>query len=134
MENTIMKDAYLCNLEKRKLNELAIDKLHSFNHNTECKSGINTRLTLKSVDTMKSIFEAKWRQTLNNNGPVRQRKQLQTYFRFKQKFTFEIYLDFDNNYHKRHIITKIRCSEHRLEIETGRYNVNGITDVENRIC
>ena len=83
---------------------------------------------------MKSMFEAKWRQTLNSNGPVRQRKQLQTYSRFKQKVTFKIYLDFDNNYHKRHIITKIRCSEHRLEIETGRYNVNGIIDVENRIC
>ncbi len=43
---------------------------------------------------MKSIFEAKWRQALNKNDPVRQGDKLQTYSRFKQKFTCEIYLDF----------------------------------------
>ncbi len=40
----------------------------------------------------------------------------------------------DKNYHKRQIITKIRSSAHRLEIETERYNVNRKIDVQNHIC
>ncbi len=73
MENTIVKDAYLCNVEMiknnkkkswlLKLNELAKDKLHILTI---------TRMSLVSIPTiikiyrkMKSIFEAisKWRQT-----------------------------------------------------------------------
>ncbi len=57
---------------------------------------------------MKSIFEAKWRKTLNKSDPVRQGNKLRTYSRFKQKFTYEIYLDFDKNYSERHKITGLR--------------------------
>ena len=83
---------------------------------------------------MKSIFEVKQRQALNKDDPVRQGNKLRTYSQFKQKFTYEIYLNFDKNYRKRQIITQLRCSAHRLDIETGRYNVNEKIDVENRIC
>ncbi len=95
-----------------------------FNHN-QYESGINTPIASKSVEKMKSIFQAKRRHALNKNDPVRQGNKLRTYPRFKQKFTYEIYLDVDKNYRKRQIITQIRCSAHRLEIETGRYKVNG---------
>ncbi len=37
------------------------DKLDMFNHN-QYEAGINTPTTSKSVDKMKSIFKAKWRQ------------------------------------------------------------------------
>ncbi len=61
------------------------------------------------------------------NDPVRQGNELRTYSRFKQKFTYKIYVDFNKNYRKRQIITKIRCSAHiRLE-KTGKLNLKVIS-------
>ncbi len=52
----------------------------------------------------------------------------------KQNLIYETYLDFDKDYHRRQIITKLRTSAHRLEIEMGPYTANGKVNVENRIC
>jgi hypothetical protein len=57
--------------------------------------------------------------------------KLRFYKLFKTAFEREPYLDLISNFQLRKVISKFRCSDHRLEIEKGRHdNVN----VEDRIC
>ena len=57
--------------------------------------------------------------------------KMRFYKTFKECFEKEPYLDHLTNFHARKIITKFRCSDHRLEIEKGRHRN---LPVENRIC
>ena len=50
---------------------------------------------------------------------------------FKNAFSREPYLDHINCFHLRKVVSKFRCSDHRLEIETGRHRK---LKVEERIC
>ncbi len=47
--------------------------------------------------------------------------KLHTYARVKKSCNFEDYLTWIPNFDKRHALTKLRISDHRLPIETGRY-------------
>ena len=60
-----------------------------------------------------------------------QTSKLRFYKLFKTTFSRESYLDMIPNFHLRKAITKFRCSDHTLEIETGRHKK---LRVEERIC
>lgn len=57
--------------------------------------------------------------------------KLCTYFKFKQNFGFENYLNIIKDFGQRRIFTRFRISAHRLQIELGRYQ--GIIR-QNRLC
>ncbi len=61
---------------------------------------------------------------------------MRTYYKFKNSFKYESYLDFNKDFKKRRSITKLRISSHRLEVEIGRYQTKNITRTkyENRLC
>jgi hypothetical protein len=59
--------------------------------------------------------------------------KLRTYATFKESFTYENYLDYNVDFRRRRLITKLRISAHRLEMEMGRYHSSRIKP-ENRIC
>ena len=61
----------------------------------------------------------------------KQNSKLELYKEIKGKFEIESYLDNIPNYHLRKLITKFRCSDHKLEIETGRHKN---TERKQRIC
>lgn len=47
--------------------------------------------------------------------------KLRTYCSFKHTFRYEQYLDFSKDFQAKNLLTKLRTSAHRLEIEVGRY-------------
>ena len=63
-------------------------------------------------------YKAEWRAKLN--GP--DQPKLRTYRKFKQDHQHENYLKTVKDTDKRIALTKFRISNHKLEIETGRYN------------
>ena len=67
----------------------------------------------------KGFFLNKWNSvretTISNSGKLR------NYFQFKCKFGCENYLNLIKDFLKRQAFLKFRISNHRLQIETGRY-------------
>ena len=55
---------------------------------------------------------------------------------FKLNLSYEKYLNFHPDFHKRKSITKLRISAHRLEIELGRYQIKNKRKIEakERLC
>ena len=77
---------------------------------------------------IKNMFQPQWSSKIMNQGVG---CKLRFYKQFKNEFIREPYLDFINNYHLRRIISKFRCSDHKLEIEIGRHKGDSIDD---RLC
>ena len=77
-------------------------------------------------EKLKQQFTQLWRTEINS-----QEHKLKFYKLFKNSFGREAYLDDLNSFQLRKIVTKFRCSDHRLEIETGRHRN---LKVEERIC
>ena len=69
-----------------------------------------------------------WTLVTSNNG---QSNKLGFYSRLKTTFEMEPYLKNVNNFYLRKQICKFRCSDHKLEIETGRHRK---IDINSRIC
>ena len=80
------------------------------------------------TDKLEKRFQQEWQILLNN-----QTGTLRFYKTVKQEFEKEKYLDNITCYQLRKIVTKFRCSDHRLEIQRGRQGRVRI-DPENRIC
>ena len=131
--DTILYDTYLCNLkmlsEKKKcwLNnifELVHNKLglKYLWQNQGCK-GKGIQAKYSAVSNMKHIFHFQWLNYINNGDGRRNNEgnKLRTYCTVKKNFTYENYLDFNNDFRLRRELTKLRISAHRLEIEIGRY-------------
>jgi len=70
-------------------------------------------------------FTYEWNCKLKSDG------RLKFYDQIKHIYGKEKYLDDVNDYKTRKIITKFRCSDHKLEIEIGRHNS---TPPDERIC
>ena len=105
------------------LNELGLENyLRNPSHLTT--SEFKDKCKSKIID----LFKQYWSSTIQsqNDGC-----KLRFYKQFKSDFSREPYLDHISNYHLRKILTKFRCSDHRLEIEVGRHK--GI-QTEQRIC
>ena len=67
---------------------------------------------------IRNMFRQQWSAKIMSQGVG---CKLRFYKQFKNEFIRQPYLDFINNYDLRKIITKFRCSEHKLEIEVGRH-------------
>ena len=90
------------------------NKLSANKFEKECKK----RLTDK--------FTCEWKSKLKKED-----SKLKLYGEIKHTFGKEKYLDEVVNYSMRKIITKFRCSDHKLEIEVGRHKK---IPRENRVC
>ena len=96
----------------------------------------NTLNEVKFKDICKTNLERlmvqQWREMVNAELSIHgQRNKLRLYRDIKRTFQFEPYLDLINDFQSRKKITKIRCSDHNLEIETGRHRR---TEIHDRIC
>ena len=72
-------------------------------------------------------YKTAWKNKINNQNFPR----LEVYKAINSEFISAKHLGL--SYHMRKIITKIRCSDHQLEIEKGRHNKE-YTRREDRIC
>ena len=81
---------------------------------------------------IKHAFIEQWKIAISresfNNGKS---NKLRFYSQFKTSFEREPYLDSVNNFDIRKTLAKFRCSDHTLEIESGRHRN---TNVNERIC
>ena len=85
----------------------------------------NTTFSKLCHAKLKGSCTAQWRSRLANEPKLR------FYRLFKTEFQFENYLEIIPSYQLRKSITKFRCSDHKLEIETGRHRNKPINE---RIC
>ena len=128
---SVLHDAYLCNwnltMQNKtgwlsKIKDLVCDTL-KMKHVWENQGGENNFKQVNTVITnVRYIYQFHWSNEINrknNNG--KPGKGLRTYALCKKTFEYENYLDFHTDFKKRRLITKIRISAHKLEIETGRY-------------
>lgn len=82
---------------------------------------------------LKDIFEQEWFSSLHNDIRKRQnqKNKLRCYRQFKTQFGFEKYLSMSLPVIDRVHLTKLRISNHKLGIETGRYFS---IPVDKRVC
>ena len=77
------------------------------------------------IDIIKQKYIAYWQHTIHHS------KKLQFYSLFKHDYKISSYLDLIRNSANRKDLVKIRISNHKLMIETGRYNQTSRND---RLC
>ena len=87
------------------------------------------RLKKAAYDNNRSKCINIWKNNLNDPNT----SKLQFYKTIKNAHTFEKYLELPN-FNDRKIIAKFRCSDHKLEIERGRYNKTVRNDRICRLC
>ena len=81
---------------------------------------------------IKAFFISQWRSQVNNGLPrLLGGNKLRFYKQFKTSFQMEPYLNLIDNFHLRKCISKFRCSDHVLELETGRHKQ---IKLEERLC
>ena len=97
---------------------------------------------LKHINTviknLRYIYQFHWSNELNRSDITgKPGNKLRTYALFKKIFEYENYLDFHTDFRKRRLVTKLRISAHKLEIEAGRYQGKATTKrkkPEKRLC
>ena len=92
----------------------------NFNHDN-----LNDTKILHFVDHMQKKYITHWKHSLCNS------QKLEFYSVFKDSYTPSIYLDVTRKNPNRKTLVKLRISNHKLNIETGRYNKISRCD---RIC
>ena len=119
LENIELRTNWITTIEKL-INTLQLaDKIG--NHNRFKKA---TKLALENR------FQKWWKKSLGDHNLSR----LKFYKKFKLEYGTEKYLDMPD-FKIRRYITKLRCSDHSLEIEKGRHKRgNARTEVKDRIC
>jgi hypothetical protein len=147
-KDSLLYDVYLCNVQLLFNNKKCwLQKIHSivyqnlgFNHMWD-NQGMGLKLkghVLKAVANLKHIFEFQWRNELNkfSNSKGKAGSKLKRYSLFKNNLVFEKSLEFERDFRKRNLITKLVISAHRLEVQTGRYNKMSTvrTKLEDRTC
>ncbi len=132
-KNSLLFDTYLCNLqmvfEGKKCWLFNIHKIvyetlglkHLWDNQGQYKKA--TSQIRQVVNNLKHIYEFQWRNEINKKPEQNKGSgnKLRTYAVFKKCFNYETYLDFHPDFRKRRLITKLRISSHRLEVEIGRY-------------
>ena len=93
-----------------------------FNYNHD---NLNDTKILHFVDHMQKKYITHWKHSLCNSH------KLEFYNVFKDNYTPSIYLDVTRKNPKRKTLVKLRVSNHKLHIETGRYDIISRCD---RIC
>ena len=124
-EQTLAKKALLENIQMRSNWIISIEKLMNW-CNLADKIESPGRLKKAAYDTTHSKFVNTWINQLNDPNT----SKLQFYRKIKVNHSFEKYLELPH-FNDRKIIAKFRCSDHKLEIESGRHNK---TPQNERIC
>ena len=99
-------------------------------------TNISTNLfTTLCKDRIKLLFKEEWKTALTRdtleNG---QSNKLRFYSQLKTTFERESYLDNVNNFYIRKNLAKFRCSDHTLEIESGRHKKINPSERICKIC
>jgi hypothetical protein len=84
------------------------------------------------ISKLKGRYETHWRHTLLNPQNASGGK-LSSYREYKTNLVYEEYLDLVKNTSHRRALTKLRTSNHRLAVETGRYT-KPLTPRDDRLC
>ena len=143
-ENKLLKQFYECLVDNQDLIKtcslLTIEKQIKVHMNTrpvnqQCKS---TGVFFKSLKkSLTSSFDNYWHEMLHNNESLSCKlggNKLRTFRKFKHIISYEKYLNL-KDVEKRRNITKLRTSEHKLRIETERFNnKNTYVPPELRLC
>ena len=104
-----VKSSFYSNL----INSYHYYDLHDFNIST-----LDNHMIKRHLDTMKTRYIDHWRHTLQHS------KKLEFYSSFKNNFAPSIYLDITRKNCNRKTLVKLRIGNHKLGIETGRYDNN----------
>ena len=115
-DHTLAKKAFLENIYLRTNWIITIEKLmnwYNLTNTIDCSSKFKNA----SHNNSRSKFIEAWNNSVNEPNMAK----LQFYGKIKNEFILEKYLD-TLNFKERQAITKLRCSDHQLEIERGRYN------------
>ena len=125
--NTLVKKALVENINLRTNWLQTIENL--IRHLNLCdKIDAAGKFKISTHDTMQIKFKAWWKETLNSNN-----ERLNFYRTVKNDFSMERYLHLPD-FGQRKQITKLRCSDHQLEIEKGRHKRPEKTPRELRVC
>ena len=86
-------------------------------------------------ERIKALFISQWRSQVNNGLPRQLGgNKLRFYKQFKTSFQMEPYLNLIDNFHLRKCISKFRCSDHVLELETGRHKQIKLEQRLHKMC
>ena len=110
------KKALIENVNLRTNWILTVEKILKCFNLIEASSNKTNKLKKNSKENALKYYKSSWEDKITEPNLIR----LKTYQVIKNEFTPSNYLDI-NNFYSRQIITKIRCSDHPLEIETGRH-------------
>ena len=124
-DDTLAKKALLENVQLRTNWIMTVEKLIRILDLAE----LPENLALFNRKARKSItdkFITFWKKSKKDGCLSR----IQFYDKVKEEFEFEKYLELPN-FNERKMITKLRCSDHTLEIEKGRHDK---IPKEERIC
>ena len=134
-DNTLVKQAYIYSLENESFQSEWIASvkfllqylgLENYFRNPSAVNKNQFKTVCKAK--LKEIIVEQWDMYMDNIGDG---NKLRFYKTFKNHFGREPYLDLLSDFQLRKIITKFRCSDHKLEIEKGRHRQ---LRVEERIC
>ena len=125
-DTTLAKKALLENIELRTNWIITIEKLIS-TLNLADKIENYSKFKCAVKKSLEDGFIDYWSNSLNDPTVSR----LIFYKKLKTEFKSESYLE-NLNFERRRALTKLRCSDHALEIEKGRHK--GIKDRSKRLC
>ena len=109
-----------------------LNELNMANYLQNPKLATTEKFTRICKEKIRDKFIQLWFNDISGHNAVNgQGSKLRFYKLFKNAFSREPYLDHINCFHLRKVVSKFRCSDHRLEIETGRHRK---LKVEERIC
>ena len=129
-DDTLAKRALLENIHLRTNWITTIEKLTNLFDLTDLPRNLSPRnLSLFKTKTCKNIRD-KFIHFWTKNKEKENASRTQFYEKIKTQFSFENYLEIPN-FSQRQIIAKLRCSDHKLEIEKGRHNK---VPKEERLC
>ena len=128
--NPLLKEAYEMN---KNLDGEGIYTWHTFAHNTFEEMGLDIKdfessdkpfneikfdLKIKLKNQINNVYKGK---TVNKLSSIDDSSKLSLYSKLKSEIGIEKYLLEEPSFKNRQMITKLRVSDHTLEIETGRY-------------
>ena len=129
-EDTLVKRALLENIHLRTNWIRTIEKLTKLFDLIDLPGKFSPKnLSLFKTKTYKNI-RGKYILFWTENKEKDKASRTQFYDKIKTQFSFENYLEIPN-FSQRQAIAKLRCSDHKLEIEKGRHNK---VPKEERLC
>ena len=123
LQNALLGNQELLNCGKPTWLKIVKNLLHSVGKDLRSIRG-NERQIIKTVsDKLYTSFKSEWTKLLNSDSRTDgiSGNKLRTYRTFKESFGQEEYLGLVQNKAKRRTLTKLRLSDHKLHIETGRH-------------